>query len=925
MTPVQEDAFEDTRNSRPPTLRRTIGDAQGTLAQAKRIESPVDGDSDSSTDASDGERYFYGNLSEEDAGSVIGVSIDHVQMRFTSLPLEKAAAIGSVNGDGQPDEGPSAAKEEVAAGLLAEREPDRETPTETATESRRLNDLPKEDHQDALPTPWGSSPNQLQKSDISKSILRESLMTTRPRSSSGPAGGGSKRFSPFSLPSLPKSPSLSSFSFPVLGSPLPFLSTQKSNSGNNDSSRAKTWKPKMLFQESTISPDGTNSPSYSQLQPRQQPEMVISADEGGHLPRRSLTQLTPNAGHITIEQRLDVPSMSHGSRERPRPLRRATSDSSLSLQRSLSGVSSLGDDNRFESIHSLVNSRLKAIRDSFQDSNFTLPSLPSIGITLSPAKFLRGLKPDGLIKKWKPVAPSIAITQTESVSPELPDVHSNPQTNAANVSRSSDNGIDFWLLNALDKLKGDVVIMGGYRGSKLRSAKPPYRRIWIPIKVGLNLRKVDLEVGLSPEDEESTEETVVPDGMLTHIGPVDISRRLIRRLRQCENARNGTLRVWDYGYDWRLSPHLLSKKLIKFIEGLPSNAPGLPPSERGALVIAHSLGGLITRHAVNQRPELFSGVIFAGTPQSCVNILGPLRNGDDVLLSSRVLTAQVNFTMRTSFVLLPEDGRCFIDKRTKEEYPVDFFNVETWIEHCFSPCVAPPLPPLGSMTSSLGSLVGSMSGSLSSLPSSLKIRRDSSPERLGGSTLRVDMHNTSASDAANKARQASSRALGPQTGGQPPHSATGNHSNNSASTAVTISREDAITYLRRTLAETLRFKQELHHRAEHAKNNAYPPLAVIYGKSVPTLCGARVLGRDGIMRTDAYDDLVFASGDGVCLAREAMLPTHYHVAKGGRVSSDRGHLTLLGDLQGVGRCIDAVVEARRRGVGIDVGCGAHKK
>jgi pimeloyl-ACP methyl ester carboxylesterase len=112
---------------------------------------------------------------------------------------------------------------------------------------------------------------------------------------------------------------------------------------------------------------------------------------------------------------------------------------------------------------------------------------------------------------------------------------------------------------------------------------------------------------------------------------------------------------------------------------------GTPARQRGVTVIAHSLGGLITRHAVNLRPGLFAGVVYAGVPQRRVNILGPLRNGDAVLLSSRVLTAQVNFSMRTSFALLPEDGRCFIDKRTGERYDVDFFDVNTWDEYRLSP------------------------------------------------------------------------------------------------------------------------------------------------------------------------------------------------------------------------------------------------
>ena len=166
--------------------------------------------------------------------------------------------------------------------------------------------------------------------------------------------------------------------------------------------------------------------------------------------------------------------------------------------------------------------------------------------------------------------------------------------------------------------------------------------------------------------------------MITDIGPVDISRRLFRKLRTCRNFKNDNIRVHDFGYDWRLSPALLSRRLIRFLERLPCNQPGVLAHARGATVIAHSLGGLITRYAVNERPELFAGVIYAGTPQHCVNVLGPLRNGDEVLLNSKVLTAQVNFTLRTSFALLPESGQCFIDINTKEQYNVDFFNVDSW-------------------------------------------------------------------------------------------------------------------------------------------------------------------------------------------------------------------------------------------------------
>ncbi|KAH0538429.1 hypothetical protein FGG08_004977 [Glutinoglossum americanum] len=900
MAPLQEGVFVGSSNygSSPKysMLRHSTG---AILARPRGTDSAIGGDSESSVN--NGERHLYNNFSEEDAESVIGVSIDYVHTRLTS-PAERAEALNDMDDEGQSGED----SEEVqgfATRPFTERGPNRESQTAIATEPKEIQDPLRGERQESLPTPWQPSTKRFQRLDTSKSILRGSAVSTRPRSSSGPTG--SRKFFPFSLPSIPKSPNISSLGFPSLNSPLPFLSSQKVNL-TNDGSRTIFRKSKTSLGEST---NGLDSQTYNQPQPNQQPGVEVSAGVEVQPPNCPSTQPTPTASPVTFDQHLGVPPLYRGSQEGPRKLHRATSDNSLNPSLSMSRVSSLGDDNRFESIHSQVNSRFKAIRDSFQDSNFNLPSLPSISIMDGPAKKRKSLAP-----------PSLAVMQGNSASSGFLDAPSDPRANGTDIPRSSGNVVNCRLLNALDKLTGDVVVMGGYRGSRLRSAKPPHRRVWIPIKVGLNLRRVDLEVGLNPEDEENMEDTIVPEGMLTHIGPVDISRRLLKRLRQCENALNGSLRVWDYGYDWRLSPHLLSKKLTRFIEDLPSNTLGFPPSERGALVIAHSLGGLITRHAVNKRPELFSGVIFAGTPQSCVNILGPLRNGDNVLLSSRVLTAQVNFTIRTSFVFLPEDGRCFIDKRTKEEYPVDFFNVESWIEHRFSPCISPPLPPLVFPASSIGSLVGSMSESLSSLPSSLKIRRDSASERLGGSMMKNE-HKTVDGNVTNGAHRADiskDLTLAPQMGSQPHPAVVGNNSNISVSTTVTIPRQDAIAYLRRTLEETLRFKRELRYRHEHCSNNAYPPLAVIYGKSTPTVCGAKVLNRDGIMRADAYDDLSFASGDGVCLAREAMLPKGYNIVKGGRVSSERGHVTMLGDLQAVGKCISAVLAGRRRGVGCGV-------
>jgi pimeloyl-ACP methyl ester carboxylesterase len=370
--------------------------------------------------------------------------------------------------------------------------------------------------------------------------------------------------------------------------------------------------------------------------------------------------------------------------------------------------------------------------------------------------------------------------------------------------------------------------------------------------------------------------------MLQHIGPIDVSRKLFKKLRSCENAKNGKLRVWDYGYDWRLSPHILSQKLQDFLQKLPSNQPG-STEPKGALVIAHSLGGVITRHAVNQRPELFSGVLYAGVPQRCINVLGPLRNGDVILLNEKLLTAKVNFSVRTSFVFLPEDGFCFVDKKTGESYNVNFHDPQDWIKYRLSPCMGSVLPAYTRPPPS---------GFSSLLPSSLRPRSDS----------KLDKHNVDVPAPRDRTIAPQMEGSGPPPDGTDP--------------IPEDELERNVRYLTRTLEGARRFRSELAHSESHQNSNSYPPFALMYGKTIPTVYAVQVHAREAIPCADVYDDLLFRPGDGVVLAKEAMLPEGYSLVRGGRISTERGHITMLGDLPAVGRALQALIRGRQRGIGL---------
>ena len=809
---------------------------------------------------------------EEDAHSVVGVSMSRAQTRLVSPQTpaaEKAAAIGGLDAvgilDGAIDSNESS--REDAGGY--------EQPKNSQYSSGELFTSPKRQSFIALPSPWRAEPRSFERTSTydpdRKGVEPTSMLSDL---------NVRRYLSSFNLPSLPKTPNFRDISIPSLTS---ILGSTRSRSPLRKATTRQKRANTLIDVESTVSFERPSErrPSHDLVRENNASVIHLSSDR---------TTLSTRSSRLY----------------------RSTSDQSLMLRRATSTGSSLGDDSRWENVQDQVNSRMKAIKDSLQDSSIRLPRMPNVS-----SLNLDSFRPDftrpraqseakGLMRMNDEEAPFHARAHPmHGTAPRNLQIAGMNDTPRDKKLRSTISCLE----QALENLTGDLVVMGGYRGSILRSAKPPNRQLWVPLKVGLNIRKVDLEVGLQPEDEENMKDHIFASGMLSHIGPVDMGRRLLKRLRACKNAQDGTLRIHDYGYDWRLSPHLLSRRFTDFLDALPCNAEFVPNSQRGAIVLAHSMGGLITRHAVNQRPGLFRGVVFAGVPQHCINILGPLRNGDEVLLSSNVLTAQVNFTLRSSFLLLPEDGRCFINKVTKEGYPVNFFEVEDWKQYAWSPCIAPALPPAHPGENK--SLLGSMADMIPSFPSfTLPGRKPSVSRSRDERSSLADAANCASTKFNDVANSISAGSIDPHMG---PSSALLYQGTSSQST---IPLPDALAYLKRTLDQTLAFKSEMAHKPDHTSQNRYPPFGVLYATNTPTVAAARVASRDGIRRADAYDDLQFGSGDGVCLARAAMLPRGYVCVKGGKVRTERGHVGLLGDLEAVGKLLAAVVEGRRRGIGL---------
>ena len=473
-----------------------------------------------------------------------------------------------------------------------------------------------------------------------------------------------------------------------------------------------------------------------------------------------------------------------------------------------------------------------------------------------------------------------------------------------------------------DELDGDVLVLGGYRGSILRDSRT-HRRTWIPVlKAGLNIRKINLMIGPSDDDElrELNARDVVfnktpnispdakdypdsyPDGMLTHIGPVDISRRLLKRLNS-----NPNVTAKDWGYDWRLSPELLCEQLHSELISIVNKQK----NKKGVILIAHSMGGIIAHGAMIKDPSLVRAIVYAGTPMPCANILGPFRFNDSILLSRDILTHEANFFMRSSFVFIPpswggEDekgeggGMClFRDLRSGKRYMVDFWDEKNWVLYNLSPLV-----------------------------SSVRLKQDVASGKF-------DLHSIKDNALKNEIKKFLKIKINHDTELIVLDEISKLHE-------PVVPWLDCYMYLARTLRRTKTFIKSL----ERKDDIDYPPMAQIFSNGVPSVKYSLVDGEECIKRGEYYR-FFYGPGDGVVYqgwnfprergrkrpngpdrcgegsvdavanvpdwrGREYGYGEKYAYDLCGRFRSTAGHIGLLVDHDLVGQALNSVMEEEKR-------------
>lgn len=308
------------------------------------------------------------------------------------------------------------------------------------------------------PSSIGSSAEEASRSSNTRSIMKDAFGSRIRRASSESSGmvDTLKKLLP-ELPSisLPRAPGLASFGFG---------SKPKTIHQLNGSKRSST-----LF-------SGSNLPWVSLGHP---PDRVVAAAESNQSPHKQNDSAF--ASRLYSHENLPLGSwqqhlLSPRATPKQRSLRRATSESSIFMRNDLDRTTTQDDAKKWTNVSEQINSRFKAITDSFQDSALSrMPKMPSVSLSsLKPGGIQRNNSDDTKLDSH----PTDASVQRSSATNKPGIAHTNTPSSGKQARHAHP------ILNeAVSDLAGDVVVLGGYRGSILRSAKPPHKQLWVPVKV----------------------------------------------------------------------------------------------------------------------------------------------------------------------------------------------------------------------------------------------------------------------------------------------------------------------------------------------------------------------------------------------------------------------------------------------------------
>lgn len=232
---------------------------------------------------------------------------------------------------------------------------------------------------------------------------------------------------------------------------------------------------------------------------------------------------------------------------------------------------------------------------------------------------------------------------------------------------------------------GDIplVFIPGLTGSVL--ASPDGKASWLTAAQALHLQTPALALPLRWSGDVQERDELKPVGALLKVKliPALVERRIYEPwLDYADHLRHRPLHV--FSYDWRRDNGETVQLLEKYLEALRSRYGKAP------MIVAHSMGGLITLALLNKRPELIERAVFVGVPfRGGIGYLDNMYLGTPTGLNGAILSPQALFSMPSVYSFYPagqpwETVDCVEDEQGKLLHP-NFFDAQVWRENGWGP------------------------------------------------------------------------------------------------------------------------------------------------------------------------------------------------------------------------------------------------
>ena len=218
-----------------------------------------------------------------------------------------------------------------------------------------------------------------------------------------------------------------------------------------------------------------------------------------------------------------------------------------------------------------------------------------------------------------------------------------------------------------------LVLIHGIKGSLLEDAEG--QTAWLSGREAMGWKHYRLSLPTEWKGEEQKRDGLRATGILkeVYVVPFLIGEKVYGPF--IKGADKLDRPFYTFAYDWRrdnIENLRLFTAFLKEVSEKNRNAK--------VQVVAHSMGGLITRAALAENPELFHSVVFAGVPFSGgLGFLPDMHAGEPVGRNERILSPEVYFTFPSVYTLFQEGSSRIYE--SGKELPINLYNADDWAKY----------------------------------------------------------------------------------------------------------------------------------------------------------------------------------------------------------------------------------------------------